>query len=113
MGPLWTKSKDDLKKQLEELKSELGQLRVQKITGGASSKLTRMYGSLSRLLLHLFHHLSSYSKFSFLFQFVTLYVSPPFLSNVSFRDASALSVLYAMPSLFLACHGLPKADPVS
>ncbi len=49
MGPLWTKSKDDLKKQLEELKSELGQLRVQKITGGASSKLTRMYGSTTLL----------------------------------------------------------------
>ena len=39
---LWGKGKDDLKKQLEELKSELGQLRVQKIAGGASSKLTRM-----------------------------------------------------------------------
>jgi large subunit ribosomal protein L35e len=32
-----------LKKQLDELKTELGQLRVQKIAGGASSKLTRMY----------------------------------------------------------------------
>ncbi len=41
-GQLWGKGKDDLKKQLEELKTELGQLRVQKIAGGASSKLTRM-----------------------------------------------------------------------
>jgi large subunit ribosomal protein L35e len=40
---LWGKSRDDLKKQLDELKTELGQLRVQKIAGGASSKLTRMY----------------------------------------------------------------------
>lgn len=39
---LWSKGKDDLAKQLDELKSELGQLRVQKIAGGASSKLTRM-----------------------------------------------------------------------
>jgi ribosomal protein L29 len=40
---LWGKSKDDLKKQLDDLKTELGTLRVQKIAGGASSKLTRMY----------------------------------------------------------------------
>lgn len=36
------KSKSDLTKQLDELKSELLQLRVQKVAGGASSKLTRM-----------------------------------------------------------------------
>ncbi|ETI22337.1 60S ribosomal protein L35 [Cladophialophora carrionii CBS 160.54] len=42
-GQLWGKSKDDLKKQLDELKTELGQLRVQKIAGGASSKLTRIH----------------------------------------------------------------------
>ncbi|KAI9755812.1 MAG: 60S ribosomal protein L35 [Lichina confinis] len=42
-GPLWGKSKDDLKKQLEELKSELSQLRVQKITAGATSKLTKIH----------------------------------------------------------------------
>lgn len=41
-GALWTKNKEDLKKQLGELKTELGQLRVQKIAGGASSKLTKM-----------------------------------------------------------------------
>jgi large subunit ribosomal protein L35e len=41
-GALWSKNKDDLKKQLDDLKSELGQLRVQKIAGGAASKLTRM-----------------------------------------------------------------------
>ena len=41
-GSLWNKRKDDLKKQLVELKTELGQLRTQKIAGGASSKLTKM-----------------------------------------------------------------------
>lgn len=40
---LWNKSKDELKKQLDELKTELVTLRTQKIAGGASSKLTRMY----------------------------------------------------------------------
>jgi large subunit ribosomal protein L35e len=39
---LWPKSKEDLTKQLDELKNELVTLRVQKITGGASSKLTKM-----------------------------------------------------------------------
>jgi large subunit ribosomal protein L35e len=43
VGQLWGKSKDDLKKQLDSLKTELGQLRVQKIAGGAASKLTKMY----------------------------------------------------------------------
>ncbi|KAI9819907.1 MAG: 60S ribosomal protein L35 [Pycnora praestabilis] len=42
-GQLWSKNKDDLKKQLEELKTELGQLRVQKIAGGAASKLTKIH----------------------------------------------------------------------
>ncbi|GBF67006.1 60S ribosomal protein L35 [Trichophyton mentagrophytes] len=42
-GQLWNKSKDDLTKQLDELKTELGQLRVQKIAGGSSSKLTRIH----------------------------------------------------------------------
>lgn len=42
-GQLWGKNRDDLKKQLDELKTELGQLRVQKIAGGAASKLTKMY----------------------------------------------------------------------
>jgi large subunit ribosomal protein L35e len=41
-GALWAKNKDDLKKQLGELKTELGQLRVQKIAGGSASKLTKM-----------------------------------------------------------------------
>lgn len=41
-GQLWGKSKDDLTNQLEELKVELNQLRVQKIAGGASSKTQRM-----------------------------------------------------------------------
>jgi len=42
-GALWTKSKDDLKKQLGELKTELGQLRTQKIAGGSASKLTKIH----------------------------------------------------------------------
>jgi len=40
---LWSKSKSELEKQLEELKLELVNLRVQKISGGAASKLTKMY----------------------------------------------------------------------
>lgn len=39
---LWGKNKEDLRKQLEDLKQELVQLRTQKITGGASSKLTKL-----------------------------------------------------------------------
>lgn len=39
---LWTKNKDELKTQLEELKAELVQLRTQKIAGGAQSKLNKM-----------------------------------------------------------------------
>ncbi|KAI9797612.1 MAG: 60S ribosomal protein L35 [Piccolia ochrophora] len=42
-GPLWSKSKSDLMSQLEDLKTELGQLRVQKIAGGAASKLTKIH----------------------------------------------------------------------
>ncbi|KAI9846097.1 MAG: 60S ribosomal protein L35 [Sclerophora amabilis] len=42
-GPLWNKSKEDLKKQLDELKTELGQLRVQKIAGGSTSKLNKIH----------------------------------------------------------------------
>ena len=49
-GQLWGKNKEDLKKQLEELKQELVQLRTQKIAGGASSKLTKMYGWFSLIL---------------------------------------------------------------
>ncbi|KAH3756789.1 ribosomal protein L35 [Pelomyxa schiedti] len=36
------KSKTDLLKQLEELKTELGQLRVAQVTGGAPSKLAKI-----------------------------------------------------------------------
>ncbi|KAF8621609.1 hypothetical protein AX15_007629 [Amanita polypyramis BW_CC] len=36
------KSKNDLNKQLQELKQELLQLRVQKIAGGSASKLTKI-----------------------------------------------------------------------
>ncbi|KAK7470647.1 60S ribosomal protein L35, L29 [Stygiomarasmius scandens] len=39
---LQSKSKNDLNKQLVELKNELLQLRVQKIAGGSASKLTKI-----------------------------------------------------------------------
>ena len=42
---LRTKSKGDLEKQLEELKTELAALRVAKVTGGAASKLSKMYAA--------------------------------------------------------------------
>ncbi|KAJ5620546.1 hypothetical protein N7510_004530, partial [Penicillium lagena] len=41
-GQLWGKNKDELSKQLEELRTELAQLRVQKIASGASSKTMRI-----------------------------------------------------------------------
>ncbi|RPB28451.1 60S ribosomal protein L35 [Terfezia boudieri ATCC MYA-4762] len=40
---LWSKNKTELTKQLDDLKSELQQLRVQKMTGGAASKLTKIH----------------------------------------------------------------------
>ncbi|OXV06278.1 hypothetical protein Egran_05955 [Elaphomyces granulatus] len=52
-GQLWGKNKDDLMKQLDELKTELGLLRVQKIAGGAASKLTKIHDlrkSISRVI---------------------------------------------------------------
>merc|ERR1711939_444389 len=42
-GALWSKNKTDLAKQLGELKTELGQLRTQKIAGGSASKLTKIH----------------------------------------------------------------------
>ncbi|TOF78069.1 50S ribosomal protein L29, partial [Vibrio parahaemolyticus] len=39
---LRTKKKDELLKQLEELKQELSGLRVAKVTGGAASKLSKI-----------------------------------------------------------------------
>lgn len=42
---LRSKSKNELLKELDELKQELASLRVQKISGGAASKLTRMWVS--------------------------------------------------------------------
>lgn len=50
---LWGKSKEDLQKQLLELKTELGQLRVQKISGGNASKLNKIHDlrkSIARVL---------------------------------------------------------------
>jgi len=37
------KNRDELLRQLEELKTELQQLRVAKVTGGAASKLSKMF----------------------------------------------------------------------
>ena len=45
---LRNKSKEDLTRQLEELKTELQQLRVAKVTGGAASKLSKMYVTYAR-----------------------------------------------------------------
>ena len=42
---LRNKSNTDLEKQLEELKTELAALRVAKVTGGAASKLSKMYAA--------------------------------------------------------------------
>lgn len=42
---LWDKSKEDLMKQLGELKTELGQLRIQKVVS-SGSKLSKMYAAL-------------------------------------------------------------------
>ena len=39
---LWGKGKEDLQKQLNELKEELVSLRTQKIAGGSQSKLSKM-----------------------------------------------------------------------
>jgi large subunit ribosomal protein L35e len=39
---LWSKNKEDLTKQLAELKTELSQLRIQKIVS-SGTKLTKMY----------------------------------------------------------------------
>ncbi|KAM0723010.1 hypothetical protein Q7P37_001208 [Cladosporium fusiforme] len=41
---LWGKNKEDLQKQLDELKQELVALRTQKIAGGAQSKLSKIGG---------------------------------------------------------------------
>jgi ribosomal protein L29 len=41
------KSREDLLRQLDELKTELQQLRVAKVTGGAASKLSKMYAPAS------------------------------------------------------------------
>ncbi|KAF4512385.1 hypothetical protein G6O67_001532 [Ophiocordyceps sinensis] len=49
---LWDKSKDDLTKQLAELKTELGQLRIQKIVS-SGTKLTKIHDlrkSIARVL---------------------------------------------------------------
>jgi large subunit ribosomal protein L35e len=51
-GALWGKNKDDLLKQLSELKTELGQLRIQKIAS-SGSKLNRIHDirkSIARVL---------------------------------------------------------------
>merc|ERR1712228_907663 len=50
---LWGKNKEELKKQCDELKQELVQLRTQKIAGGAQSKLNKIHDvrkSIARVL---------------------------------------------------------------
>ncbi|OQE17344.1 hypothetical protein PENSTE_c021G02349 [Penicillium steckii] len=52
-GQLWGKNKEELSQQLEELKTELNQLRVQKIANGASAKTMRIHDvrkSIARVL---------------------------------------------------------------
>lgn len=51
-GQLWSKNKDELMKQLGELKTELGQLRIQKIAS-SGTKLNRIHDlrkSIARVL---------------------------------------------------------------
>ncbi|KAB5580608.1 ribosomal L29 protein-domain-containing protein [Coniochaeta sp. 2T2.1] len=51
-GQLWSKNKEDLTKQLGELKTELGQLKIQKITS-SGSKLNKIHDirkSIARVL---------------------------------------------------------------
>jgi ribosomal protein L29 len=45
------KGRDELLRQLDELKTELQQLRVAKVTGGAASKLSKMLVSSRSLFL--------------------------------------------------------------
>ncbi|KAM0702614.1 hypothetical protein Q7P35_010045 [Cladosporium inversicolor] len=50
---LWGKNKEDLQKQLDDLKQELVSLRTQKIAGGAQSKLSKIHDvrkSIARVL---------------------------------------------------------------
>ncbi|KAI2629747.1 60S ribosomal protein L35 [Hypoxylon sp. NC1633] len=52
-GQLWNKSKDDLLKTLGELKTELGQLRIQKVVSSSGSKLNKIHDlrkSIARVL---------------------------------------------------------------
>lgn len=44
------KKKEELLKQLDDLKNELSQLRVAKVTGGAASKLSKMYVPFYKLV---------------------------------------------------------------
>ena len=46
------KKKEDLLKQLDDLKTELQQLNVAKVTGGQQSKLSKMYVLLDDFVLH-------------------------------------------------------------
>ncbi|KAJ4314313.1 60S ribosomal protein L35, L29 [Fusarium piperis] len=51
-GALWSKNKDDLTKQLAELKGELGQLRIQKVasSGTKLNKIHDLRKSIARVL---------------------------------------------------------------
>lgn len=50
---LRSKSKEELLKQLDELKNELAQLRVAKVSGGPASKLSKM---LSPFIIEIFEY---------------------------------------------------------
>lgn len=47
---LRNKNKEELMQQLADFKEELSQLRVAKVTGGAPSKLSKMYVSFDTML---------------------------------------------------------------
>lgn len=62
---LRTKDKKELLKQLDELKTELTNLRVAKVTGGAASKLSKMLVSVVQLYLLVCRYTSISNKFKF------------------------------------------------
>lgn len=53
----YSRSKNDLTKQLSELKNELLTLRVKKIAGGSGSQLTKMCVALDLFINVLYSHL--------------------------------------------------------
>ena len=75
---LRTKKKEDLVKQLEDLKTELGSLKVAKVTGGAASKLSKIRvvtKSIARVHIVMNQkqkdNLRKFYRVSFVFTFLT------------------------------------------